>query len=141
MKIKITTPIKRNYREVFALFNLQLFEALKPPVVNLKVERFDGCKKGDEVHLKVAGQRWVSHITDYVENEDEIYFIDRGVIIPPPIKSWLHIHRIERSGENSCNVIDDIEYSTGNAFIDKLIYPALYAMFAMRKPIYKRELS
>ena len=52
MKIKITTPIKRNYREVFALFNLQLFEALKPPVVNLKVERFDGCKKGDEVHLK-----------------------------------------------------------------------------------------
>ena len=141
MKIKITTPIKRNYREVFALFNLQLFEALKPPVVNLKVERFDGCKKGDEVHLKVAGQRWVSHITDYVENEDEIYFIDRGVIIPPPIKSWLHIHRIERSGENSCNVIDDIEYSTGNAFIDKLIYPALCAMFAMRKPIYKRELS
>ena len=79
--------------------------------------------------------------SELINNEDEIYFIDRGVIIPPPIKSWLHIHRIERSGENSCNVIDDIEYSTGNAFIDKLIYPALYAMFAMRKPIYKRELS
>lgn len=141
MKIRISTPIQRNFRDVFSLFNLKLFEALKPPVVNLKVERFDGCKKGDEVHLIVAGQRWVSHITDYVENEDEIYFIDRGVIIPPPLSSWLHIHRIERSGENSCNVIDDIEYSTGNVFIDKLIYPALYAMFAMRKPIYKRELS
>lgn len=141
MKIRISTPINRNFREVFALFNLKLFEALKPPVVNLKVERFDGCKKGDEVHLKVAGQKWVSHITDYVENKDEIYFVDRGVIIPPPLNHWLHIHRIERTGENSCNVIDDIEYSTGNIFIDKLIYPALYAMFSMRKPIYKRELS
>jgi ligand-binding SRPBCC domain-containing protein len=141
MKIKITTPVNRNFREVFALFNLKLFEALKPPVVNLKVERFDGCKKGDEVHLIVAGQRWVSHITDYVENDDEIYFIDRGVIIPAPLNSWLHIHRIERSGENFCNVIDDIEYSTGNIFTDRLIYPAIYAMFVMRKSIYQRELS
>ena len=141
MKIKITTPINRNYREVFALFNQKLFEALKPPVINLVVERFDGCKKGDEVHLRVAGQRWVSHITDYVENKDEIYFVDRGVIIPPPLKSWLHFHRIERSGENSCNVIDDIEYSSGNALLDKIIYPAIYAMFSMRKSIYKRELE
>ena len=141
MKIKITTAIDKNYREVFALFNKKLFEALKPPVINLVVERFDGCKKGDEVHLKVAGQRWVSHITDYVENKDEIYFVDRGVIIPPPLKSWLHYHRIERTGDNTCNIIDDIEYSSGNVFIDKLMYPALYAMFSMRKPIYKRELS
>lgn len=141
MKIIISTPIQKNFRDVFAQFNLKLFEALKPPVVNLVVERFDGCKKGDEVHLKVAGQRWVSHITDYFESEDEIYFVDRGVIIPPPLKHWLHVHRIERSGDNMCNVIDDIEYSTGNVFTDKLIYPALYAMFSMRKSIYKRELS
>lgn len=141
MKILISTPIQKNYRDVFAKFNLKLFEALKPPVVNLIVEHFDGCKKGDEVHLKVAGQKWVSHITEYFESVDEIYFVDRGVIIPPPLKHWLHVHRIERTGENSCNVIDDIEYSTGNAFIDKLIYPALYAMFSMRRAIYKRELS
>ena len=141
MKIKITTPINRNYRDVFTSFDVKLFEALKPPVVKLVVERFDGCKKGDEVHLKVAGQRWISHITDYVENDDEIYFVDRGVVIPPPLSSWLHFHRIERTGANSCNVIDDIEYSTGNILLDKLLYPAIYAMFAMRKPIYKRELA
>ncbi len=141
MKIKITTPIKKNYRDVFALFNQKLFEALKPPLIKLVVERFDGCKKGDEVHLRVAGQRWVSHITDYVENENEIYFVDRGVIIPPPLSSWLHFHRIERSGDNSCNVIDDIEYSSGNSLLDKIIYPGIYVMFAMRKSIYKRELE
>lgn len=141
MKIKISTPINKNFKEVFSSFNLELFKALKPPFINLMVERFDGCKKGDEVHLKVAGKRWVSHIIECVENEDEIYFIDRGVIIPPPLKNWLHIHRIERSGENSCHVIDDIEYTTGNIFIDNLIYPAIYVMFAMRKPTYKKELS
>ena len=50
MKIIISTPIKNNYRDVFAQFNIELFKALKPPMIGLVVERFDGCKKGDEVH-------------------------------------------------------------------------------------------
>ena len=141
MKILIKTHINKDYRSVFSQFNLKLFEALKPPLVSLKVERFDGCKKGDEVHLKVSGQRWVSHITELYEGEDEIYFIDVGAIIPPPLTSWKHIHRIERTGENKCNVVDDIEYSTGNKLLDKLIYPAIKAMFLLRRPIYIKELS
>ena len=141
MKIQLKTPIFQDFRQVFSRFDLKLFEALKPPIINLVVERFDGCKKGDEVHLKISGMRWVSHITEFYEDEDQIYFVDMGVIIPPPIKHWKHIHRVERTGKDSCMVIDDIEYSTGNAFTDKLIYPALYAMFSLRKAIYKRELS
>lgn len=141
MKILIKTPINKDYRSVFSQFNVKLFAALKPPLVNLKIERFDGCKKGDEIHLKVSGQRWVGQITELYEGEDEIYFIDIGVIIPPPLTSWKHIHRIERTGTNTCIVIDDIEFSTGNKLIDKLIYPALMAMFLLRGPVYKRELS
>ncbi|MBC7427860.1 MAG: hypothetical protein H7336_04555 [Bacteriovorax sp.] len=141
MKILIKTPINKDYRSVFSQFNVKLFAALKPPLVNLKITRFDGCKKGDEVHLLVSGKRWVSHITELVENENEIYFVDVGVIIPAPLTSWKHIHRIERTGKDKCNVIDDIEFSTGNKFIDKLLYPALMAMFLLRRPIYIRELS
>lgn len=141
MKILIKTPIARDYQSVFKLFDLKLFKALKPPLIKLVVERFDGCKKGDEVHLNVSGKRWVSHITEYVENEDEIYFIDVGVIIPTPLTSWKHIHRIERTGLNSCNVVDEIYFSTGNQLLDKLVYPAITAMFLLRKPVYKRELS
>ena len=75
------------------------------------------------------------------EGEDEIYFIDIGAIIPPPITSWKHIHRIVRTGENTCEVVDDIEYSTGYGLLDKMIYPALKCMFLLRRPVYIRELS
>ena len=141
MKILIKTVINKNYRDVFSHFDEKLFAALKPPLVNLKIERFDGCKKGDEVHLRVAGQRWVSHITELFEGTDEIYFVDQGAIIPPPLTSWKHIHRIVRINENKCEVVDEINYSTGNVLTDKLIYPALMAMFLMRRPVYIRELS
>lgn len=141
MKIYIKTPIPKNFKEVFSLFNEELFVALKPPMVNLVVERFDGCHKGNEVHLKINGRRWVSHITKYSEDADEIYFIDIGAIIPPPLKSWKHTHRIVRTGENSCEVIDDIEYSTGSTLLDKAMYPVFFAMFSLRRPIYKRRLS
>ena len=69
MKILVQTPISRPYDEVFKGFNQKLFEALKPPLLNLKVERFDGCNKGDEVHLLVSNKRWVSHITDFYKDE------------------------------------------------------------------------
>jgi ligand-binding SRPBCC domain-containing protein len=141
MKILIKTPIKKDYASVFSQFDLKLFAALKPPMVKLAIDRFDGCKKGDEVHLRVNGQRWISHITELYQGSEEIYFVDIGVVIPFPLKSWKHIHRIERTGDNSCNVVDDIEFSTGNTILDKLMYPFLLAMFSLRKPIYTRELS
>lgn len=141
MKIYISTPISNDYKKVFSLFNLELFTKLKPPMVSLVVERFDGCKKGDEVHLRVSGNKWVSHIVDYHQDDEEIYFIDVGVITPLPIKSWRHVHKIKKTADNQCLVIDDIEYSTGNKFLDGIIYPGLYFMFSLRRPVYRRELS
>lgn len=145
MRVLIETPIPKNFREVFSQFNRELFVKLKPPFINLVVERFDGCKKGHEVHLSISSgfstNKWISLITDFHEDENEIYFIDKGTLIPPPIKTWTHKHSIKKISENECLVIDDIEFSTGNTLTDKIIYPALYAMFLLRKPIYKRELS
>ena len=141
MKVQIKTTIQKNFRDVFKKFDLLLFSALKPPLVPMKIERFDGCKKGDEVHLIVAGQRWVSHITELYQDDEQIYFVDIGAIIPYPLKSWKHIHRIESIGKETCQIVDDIEYSTGNSFTDKLIFPMIFSMFALRRPIYKRELE
>ena len=146
MKIFIKTRIEKNYQIIFSRFNIDLFKALKPPLMNLEVERFDGCKAGDEVHLKMSllgiiNQRWISHITKDVKSDYDIFFVDEGALIPPPLKKWTHYHRIEKISELSSFVIDDIEYSTGNFILDLILYPALYSMFYYRKPIYKRELS
>lgn len=146
MKILIKTRIEKNYQVIFSKFNLNLFKALKPPILNLVVERFDGCKKGDEIHLKIdlwgkLNQKWISHITEDSRNDYEINFVDVGTLLPPPLKKWKHTHRIEKINELASFVVDDINYTSGNKVIDLAIFPALYLMFLCRKPIYIRELS
>lgn len=126
-------------------FNLKLFKALKPPLMSLDVERFDGCNVGDEVHLNVGlgpfKAKWVSLITDNQENENETFFVDEGKYLPFPLKSWKHIHRVVKNDEEVSEIQDDIEYSTGNRALDTLMYPVLYLQFAARKPVYKKFFS
>lgn len=146
MKIIIKTSIKKNYVKIFELFNDKLFLALRPPLMSIKLERFDGCNPNDEVHiaiflLGIIPQKWVSKITEFKQDEKEIYFIDMGLKIPPPIRSWTHRHRIVKLTDTTSEVIDDINYTTGFFLADILLYPFLYFMFFYRVPIYKRELS
>jgi ligand-binding SRPBCC domain-containing protein len=145
MKIIIRTRIEKNYQLIFSKFNLKLFQALKPPFAKLSVVRFDGCKPGDEVHLNInffgLEQKWISHITRDFRGDYEIYFIDEGATLPPPLKKWKHTHRVQKINELASFVIDDIEYSGGSKLIDLLIYPGLYLLFLCRVPVYKRELS
>lgn len=145
MKIFLPTEINNDLHTTFRLFNEDLFKALKPPAVGLKVLRFDGCKKGDEVHLEISvgplKQKWVSLITDDSVSDDVCYFIDEGGKLPPPLKSWKHIHRIRKVDDQNCVIEDDIEFSTGNSFLDRMIYPVLLMQFKARKPVYQKLLN
>jgi len=142
LKIVINTRVEKNFQLVFNKFNLDLFKALKPPVVKLDVERFDGCKKGDRVHLKLTTfgkvQHWESLITSDSRGDYEINFVDEGVLIPPPLKKWTHTHRVMKINETAALIVDEIEYHCANKVIDVMIYPALYSMFLFRVPVYKR---
>ncbi|HMT12979.1 MAG TPA: hypothetical protein PKA39_15320 [Ignavibacteria bacterium] len=113
---------------------------LKPPLIGLKIVRFEGCKTGDnvEIMLDIFGlkQHWHSVITEDFENEESIGFIDEGVKLPRPLKQWRHIHKIEKSIENSI-IIDDISYNTGNKLLNFLMFPAFFLQFYYRKPVYK----
>lgn len=126
-------------------FDLKLFKALKPPLMSLDVERFDGCNVGDEVHLKVGfgpfRTKWISLITENQENDQETYFVDEGKLLPFPLKSWRHIHRVVKTDDKGSEIQDDIEYSTGLRALDVLMYPVLYLQFAARKPVYKKFFS
>lgn len=144
MKIIIKTRIEKNFQLVFSKFNIDLFRALKPPFMKLTIERFDGCKKGDQVHLRMdmfgSTQKWVSHITEEKRGDYECYFVDEGIVMSPPLKKWKHTHRVQKINELASYVIDDIEYTSGNKAVDLAIYPTLYTIFLFRVPIYKREL-
>ena len=142
MNIYLKTKIDLSFSEVFKAFDQNLFRALKPPLINLEVLRFDGCEKGDEVHLQIKfgplKQKWVSLITENANEVNESYFIDEGDKLPPPLKQWKHKHRVIKETHNTCYIVDDIYFSTNNVLLDILIYPAMYIQFWLRKPAYKK---
>lgn len=144
MRIIIKTKVQQEFKKVFQAFDINLFMKLKPPLVSLNVIRFDGCQKGNEVHIEVKilwmKQKWISLITDQQSNENKIYFIDEGVLLPKPLKYWKHKHIIEKSIDSSI-IIDDICYNTNNILLDFLLFPALFLQFYFRKPVYKSYFS
>lgn len=136
MRIKISTKVEQSAEQVLKGFDLRLFEALKPPLMPLKVLRFDGCETDDEVHLDLGfGLKWLARIIDHGESKDSYFFVDEGVVLPFPLKSWTHRHEIVQAPEGS-TIVDDIEFSAGFVLLDLILYPFLYSQFFWRKHIY-----
>ncbi|MEQ8517710.1 MAG: hypothetical protein RLN79_10495 [Cytophagales bacterium] len=144
MKLYIKTTVKQPILKVWEGFDESLFVKLAPPFPSVKLLQFDGSKKGDRVGLELNfllfRQKWVSDIIDHNENEDQIFFIDKGVILPFFLKTWQHKHILKREGDGT-EIIDDIRYSTGTLLTDILMFPALYLQFLYRKPVYKKIFS
>jgi len=142
MRILIETLVDQNYKDVFRQFDRQLFLALKPPLVTIDLERFDGCNTGDKVEMKLSilgfKQSWKALIVDQKQTSEQIYFVDEGKELPPPIKSWKHRHILENINDKQTLIKDDIEFSSGLWLLDVLIYPVMYLQFWYRKPIYKK---
>ncbi|WP_421830017.1 SRPBCC family protein [Larkinella sp.] len=141
MKIAIYTSVQQEYRRVWAGFTRQLFDQLSPPFPPVDVVRFDGCLKGDTVHLRLNfllfKQDWISLIVEQQETDQEIYFIDQGTKLPFFLSSWHHKHRIIRDG-NHTRIADEITFRTPTLLTDFLLYPVFYGLFAYRRPVYKR---
>ena len=142
MRFTISTNVQKSYKQVFQGFDESLFLALAPPFPKVKLLRFDGCKKGDEVHLELNliffKQRWDAEIIESGELENELYFIDKGAQLPFFLKKWKHHHRIIGHENGTSDIVDAIEYTTPFFLFDYLMFPVLYLQFAARKPIYKR---
>lgn len=142
MNLRFESVVQRNWHTIKAGFTRDLFTKLKPFGVGMKVLRFDGCAKGDEVHVEVsvAGlkQAWVSHITQEVLSEREWSFVDEGHKIPWPLKSWRHHHRVVSLDDQSSKIIDDITYDCCYRWMNPLIYPVLWSTFVIRDSRYKK---
>ncbi len=128
-------------QKVWEGFNESLFRKLAPPFPKVELLRFDGCRKGDEVHLVLhfpfLKQTWNALIIENGASENEIYFIDIGSKCPFFLKSWQHKHIIRKVDNDKSLIIDQVEFSTGSLVSDLLFFPILYTQFLYRKPIYK----
>lgn len=139
MNVTLRAPVKGNYKKVMAAFDRELFEALKPPQGEMEIVEFTGSKKGDRVHMKFISPikaEWISNITEDGENEKEAWFVDEGVTLPWPLKTWKHKHIVEKVDEENSVIIDDMTFTGRNGLLTLLLYPAIFIAFYPRKKIY-----
>lgn len=140
MNITFRTQINQSYDIVADAFNEKLFRHLLPPSIIAGLLRFDGSKPGDMVHIRFHlpwPADWISRITEERRNDREYTFVDIGEKLPYGIKSWKHIHTVRKAGNKTTTIIDDMNFSTDNALLDRLIYPVMYSAFLPRKRLYK----
>ena len=143
MHLTLRTPVAQPPALVLAGFTRELFLALAPPFPKLRLHRFDGCRRGDQVEIELragpVSQRWTSLITDDGQLPDgTLYFVDEGQTLPGPLRYWRHRHLIEPGPDGGSVIVDAIEFRTASPLLDALLYPAMWAQFAYRKPIYRR---
>jgi ligand-binding SRPBCC domain-containing protein len=145
LSYSISTPIQAPISHVKDLFTADLLLRLSPPFPRVSLQRFDGCKKNDNVILVInllfTKVTWSSLITEDALTADEWYFIDQGVKMPFGLQYWQHKHRVKKISEVSCEIIDEISFDTHNEFLNYLLFPFLWGMIFYRKPFYKKYLS
>jgi len=141
MKLLFETKINKSFLEIKSKFNQDLFMALKPPLVNLDIKRFNGCSVKDEIHLDIGSfglkQKWVCVITEENQSDKEWSFVDEGRIMPWPLASWRHHHRVIQLNKDTSLIVDDISYRCTPSWLSGIIYPAMWLSFASRPKCYK----
>jgi ligand-binding SRPBCC domain-containing protein len=142
VKLYFETEINLPFEKVRDHFSKDLFLSLSPDFIPFKLKRYDGCKKGDQVHIELGpgklAQEWMSLITFDETNASGWSFIDEGKILPWPLSYWKHHHRVDKLSSTSCKIVDDIHYECSPAILTFLIKPFLWSVFAIRPERYKK---
>lgn len=142
MNLVFSSLLNSKQQKVIDGFTKELFVELNPPGVTVKVLRFDGCRKGDEVHLAISQlgikSPWVSVITEATQTETEWSFVDEGRKLPWPLSYWKHHHRVISRGEHQTEIIDDINFECCHKWMTPFVYPGLWLAFSVRPARYKK---
>ncbi len=138
----IQTNVKASMPFVWSKFDEALLKYLSPPFPKVQILKFGGCRKGDEVLLRIdlifIKPLWSTLITDQQTSKNEIFFIDEGVHVPFGIKFWKHTHKIIDQGNENCLIEDLIEFKSFHFILDLFLFPFLWGMIIYRKPLYQK---
>lgn len=133
--IRITTPVKESYQFVYKQFDQKLFEFLAPK--SLRLIRFDGSEKGNEVHIKapLISRPAQFEIIDHGIDDNKAFFIDQGKLLPKIMKTWRHEHTMSNKKFHT-EIEDHITFKASNMIIGFILYPLIWADMYGRKRKY-----
>ena len=145
MHLKFENTVLYPYEFVVSHIGREMFVALNPPWSSMELLKFDGTKVSDEVHLNLklgfVSVPWVSKIVQSELNDIEFNFIDIGVKMLPGMKSWHHHHHFRKVGENKTLIVDDVNFESGNYFLDVFYRNIIKVQFYYRKYAYSNFLK
>jgi ligand-binding SRPBCC domain-containing protein len=145
MKLKFENEVTYPFEFVVAHVGKEMFLAMNPPWSGIEVQRFDGVKVSDEVHLKIklgpVEIPWISKIVLSELKELEFQFIDIGVKMLPGMKSWHHQHIFRKIDENKTLIIDDVKFESGNFLLDLFFRNIMTIQFLYRRYAYSKFLK
>ena len=145
MKLKFTNEVPFPFEFVVSHIGKDMFLAMNPPWSGVDVQRFDGIKASDEVHLSIHmgpwSVPWISKIVFSELKELEFSFIDIGVKMLPGMKSWHHHHVFRKIDEHKTLIIDDVQFTSTNLATDLFFYNIMSIQFLYRKYAYRKFLE
>lgn len=122
------------------------FERLQPPWEEVRVVSDDGnLRDGSRVVIRVkVGPLWQKWVAVHEGYQPGRQFRDRKVT--GPFAHFVHTHRFEPTGPESCELIDSIEYAPplgpiGETFGEPVIRGRLERMFRYRHAVTRHDLA
>ncbi|HAZ14179.1 MAG: hypothetical protein A2X86_02565 [Bdellovibrionales bacterium GWA2_49_15] len=144
-KIEFLSHVPVSIEVVKEHFTEELFKYLLPPILPVKVVRFEGVEKGARyefellpIHLPPPfSTTWSGKIVDSGDVQGGFYFVDEGTNLPFPLKSWRHLHRILPNPQlGGIDILDLVEYSCHIPLLEYSLYPSFFSLFVFRKQRY-----
>lgn len=141
MRIVLHAQVNARFERVAEDFGEDLFKFLLPPKIVASLVAYEGPAPGSKVHIRFRfpfPSDWISIIKSEKKTNDRYVFVDEGEKLPFGLTKWKHIHSIVKRDENTTEIIDDMNFTTGARVLDFLVYPVLYLSFYPRKKLYKK---
>ena len=140
MNYNQTVTIKNiNFKKVSTAFHSIKLVKFLINFQPVKIIEWSGIEDDKIAYFKLWLFGWknfkVKH-QEYKLNNNELSFIDKGIVLPLGIKSWKHKHIIIKDGKNTI-IKDLVHFSHSNRYLGYLLFPILMFPIIIRIFLYK----
>lgn len=115
-------------------------ERVKPYIEKTPVFEKVGAGLDLAYGLLRGGLQFSSKVTEWNAAEEALTYVDEGVVLPKPLKSWKHTHKISESSEGGM-IVDELVVEVDPAIAAPVVEGALRLHLESRAKAYHRVLE